>query len=176
MTSLDLEDLKRIAEAATQGEWIAEGVENEGSYGGGGEDHEGFTSYGIYAGGHCIFDTLNSDAILINEEFSGDDRGDYHSAWDDVGRRNSEFVTTFDPPTILSILTAYQEAVGRVAELEDVLFLIGNRVRQGLDGSPYAATRVTNYVVEMVDSALLPPVGGGDEASPHPSDGQAVRS
>ncbi|EPR3212936.1 ead/Ea22-like family protein [Klebsiella pneumoniae] len=125
--------MKAAAEKATQGEWWADEVKNEGCYGSGDDCVEGFTSYAIYdSDGQTIFDSLNSDAACISEEYDGEG----HVAWDETAQRNAEFIAMANPANVLALVEALEnaqaknalvaggiEAVAklheRIAELED---------------------------------------------------------
>ncbi|HHL6424554.1 TPA: hypothetical protein ACQ8R7_005471, partial [Klebsiella pneumoniae] len=86
--------MKTAAEKATQGEWWADEVKNEGCYGSGDDCVEGFTSYAIYGSdGQTLFDSLNSDAACICEEYDGEG----HVAWDETAQSNAEFIALANP-------------------------------------------------------------------------------
>lgn len=110
-----LQSLKAAAEKATQGEWWADEVKNEGCYGSGDDCVEGFTSYAIYGSdGQTLFDSLNSDAACICEEYDGEG----HVAWDETAQRNAEFIAQANPANILALVEALEKAQQRIAELE----------------------------------------------------------
>ncbi|PLO01830.1 ead/Ea22-like family protein [Klebsiella michiganensis] len=107
--------MKAAAEKATQGEWWADEVKNEGCYGSGDDCVEGFTSYAIYGSdGQTLFDSLNSDAACISEEYDGEG----HVAWDETAQRNAEFIALANPANILALVEALEKAQQRIAELE----------------------------------------------------------
>ncbi|HHT0025138.1 TPA: ead/Ea22-like family protein [Klebsiella michiganensis] len=107
--------MKAAAEKATQGEWWADEVKNEGCYGSGDDCVEGFTSYAIYGSdGQTLFDSLNSDAACISEEYDGEG----HVAWDETAQRNAEFIALANPANILALVEALEKAQQRNAELE----------------------------------------------------------
>ncbi|KMH82750.1 ead/Ea22-like family protein [Klebsiella quasipneumoniae] len=109
------QSLKAAAEKATQGEWWADEVKNEGCYGSGDDCVEGFTSYAIYGSdGQTLFDSLNSDAACICEEYDGEG----HVAWDETAQRNAEFITLANPANVLALVEALEKAQQRIAELE----------------------------------------------------------
>ncbi|HDZ2201584.1 TPA: ead/Ea22-like family protein [Klebsiella pneumoniae] len=106
--------MKAAAEKATPGEWWADEVKNEGCYGSGDDCVEGFTSYAIYGSdGQTLFDSLNSDAACISEEYDGEG----HVAWDETAQRNAEFIALANPANILALVEAQQ----RIEELESDL-------------------------------------------------------
>ncbi|HBR0054289.1 TPA: ead/Ea22-like family protein [Klebsiella quasipneumoniae] len=112
------QSLKAAAEKATQGEWWADEVKNEGCYGSGDDCVEGFTSYAIYGSdGQTLFDSLNSDATCICEEYDGEG----HVAWDETAQRNAEFIALANPANILALVEALEKAQQRIDELESRL-------------------------------------------------------
>ncbi|HDU5778327.1 TPA: ead/Ea22-like family protein [Klebsiella variicola] len=99
--------IKTAAEKATQGEWWADEVKNEGCYGSGDDCVEGFTSYAIYGSdGQTLFDSLNSDAACISEEYDGEG----HVAWDETAQRNAEFIALANPANVLALVEALEKA------------------------------------------------------------------
>ncbi|HDX8727902.1 TPA: ead/Ea22-like family protein [Klebsiella michiganensis] len=99
--------MKAAAEKATQGEWWADEVKNEGCYGSGDDCVEGFTSYAIYGSdGQTLFDSLNSDAACISEEYDGEG----HVAWDETAQRNAEFIALANPANIFALVEALEKA------------------------------------------------------------------
>ncbi|MBC5115058.1 ead/Ea22-like family protein [Klebsiella quasipneumoniae] len=97
--------MKAAAEKATPGEWWADEVKNEGCYGSGDDCVEGFTSYAIYgADGKTLFDSLNSDAACISEEYDGEG----HVAWDETAQRNAEFIALANPAYVLALVEALE--------------------------------------------------------------------
>ncbi|HHS9987369.1 TPA: ead/Ea22-like family protein [Klebsiella pneumoniae] len=101
------QSLKAAAEKATPGEWWADEVKNEGCYGSGDDCVEGFTSYAIYGSdGQTLFDSLNSDAACICEEYDGEG----HVAWDETAQRNAEFIALANPANILALVEALEKA------------------------------------------------------------------
>ncbi|EPV0564742.1 TPA: ead/Ea22-like family protein [Klebsiella pneumoniae] len=107
--------MKAAAEKATPGEWWADEVKNEGCYGSGDDCVEGFTSYAIYGSdGQTLFDSLNSDAACISEEYDGEG----HVAWDETAQRNAEFIALANPANILALVEALEKAQRRIVELD----------------------------------------------------------
>ncbi|HBX7991432.1 hypothetical protein SM90_00530 [Klebsiella pneumoniae] len=99
--------MKAAAEKATPGEWWADEVKNEGCYGSGDDCVEGFASYAIYGSdGQTLFDSLNSDAACICEEYDGEE----HVAWDEAAQRNAEFIALANPANILALVEALDKA------------------------------------------------------------------
>ena len=106
--------MKTAAEKATQGEWWADEVKNEGCYGSGDDCVEGFTSYAIYGSdGQTLFDSLNSDAACICEEYDGEG----HVAWDETAQRNAEFIALANPANILALVEALENSESRLHEV-----------------------------------------------------------
>ncbi|MET5490551.1 ead/Ea22-like family protein [Klebsiella variicola] len=104
--------MKAVAEKATPGEWWADEVKNEGCYGSGDDCVEGFTSYAIYGSdGQTLFDSLNSDAACICEEYDGEG----HVAWDETAQRNAEFIALANPANVLALVEALEKAQGMEA-------------------------------------------------------------
>ncbi|HBX1867346.1 ead/Ea22-like family protein [Klebsiella variicola] len=104
--------MKAAAEKATPGEWWADEVKNEGCYGSGDDCVEGFTSYAIYGSdGQTLFDSLNSDAACICEEYDGEG----HVAWDETAQRNAEFIALANPANVLALVEALEKAKGMEA-------------------------------------------------------------
>ncbi|EPJ4016072.1 ead/Ea22-like family protein [Klebsiella pneumoniae] len=108
--------MKAAAEKATQGEWWSDEVKNEGCYGSGDDFVEGFTSYAIYGSdGQTLFDSLNSDAACICEEYDGEG----HVAWDETAQRNAEFIALANPASVLALVEALEKAQQRIVELSE---------------------------------------------------------
>lgn len=108
--------MKAAAEKATPGEWWADEVKNEGCYGSGDDCVEGFTSYAIYGSdGQTLFDSLNSDAACICEEYDGEG----HVAWDETAQRNAEFIALANPANILALVEALENAQRYIEELRE---------------------------------------------------------
>ncbi|HHX3152023.1 TPA: ead/Ea22-like family protein [Klebsiella pneumoniae] len=119
--------MKAAAEKATPGEWWADEVKNEGCYGSGDDCVEGFTSYAIYGSdGQTLFDSLNSDAACICEEYDGEG----HVAWDETAQRNAEFIALANPANVLALVEALEKAQQRNAELEAQNEYIRKRYQQ----------------------------------------------
>ena len=99
--------MKAAAEKATPGEWWADEVKNEGCYGSGDDCVEGFTSYAIYGSdGQTLFDSLNSDAACICEEYDGEG----HVAWDETAQSNAEFIALANPNNVIALVEELEKA------------------------------------------------------------------
>ena len=84
-------DLAALSAAATPGTWETDTLNSEGSYGSGDDTYEGYATTAIYdASGKVLFDALNSDAILVQEEWD-EDGG---SAYDLTSAANAAFIIT----------------------------------------------------------------------------------
>ncbi|CFR18113.1 ead/Ea22-like family protein [Yersinia frederiksenii] len=102
-----IEELKKAALEATQGDWWQDVVETKGTYGMGDDCHEGFHSYAVYRpDNNSLLDMTNSTAAIINTE----DDGDYHMAWDETGRRNAKFIALANPTVVLALLAKLEAA------------------------------------------------------------------
>lgn len=112
--------LDQLSAAATQGEWIADTIQSEGSYGSGDDTHEGFATTAIYdASGKVLFDTLNSDAILVQDEW---DEDGFHHAYDLTSAANAAF--------IVALVNAYR--TGQLVAVSDDAI---ERVARAIQGS-----------------------------------------
>jgi hypothetical protein len=74
------EDLRKASKAATGGEWSDDSS----------KDEYGVLCYFIESNGSKLFDTFNSDAIEVHEEYDEDGR----TQWDETGRRNAKLIVT----------------------------------------------------------------------------------
>ncbi|MGM7922950.1 ead/Ea22-like family protein [Yersinia enterocolitica] len=103
----NIEELKKAALKATQGEWWQDVVETKGTYGVGDDCSEGFHSYAVY-GPDCrsLLDMTNSTAAIIHTE----DDGDYLMAWDETGRRNAKYIALANPAAILDLIAQLEAA------------------------------------------------------------------
>ncbi|HED3886838.1 TPA: ead/Ea22-like family protein [Klebsiella pneumoniae] len=120
--------MKAAAEKATPGEWWADEVKNEGCYGSGDDCVEGFTSYAIYGSdGQTLFDSLNSDAACICEEYDGEG----HVAWDETAQRNAEFIALANPANVLALV----EALERKEEQRANWFQMAQKLGEDLDSA-----------------------------------------
>ena len=93
---------------------------NEGDYGSGDESSSGFKSYAIFdATGKKLFDSLNSDAIEVHEEF--DDDGCY--AWDETSRRYAKLIVAAVNalPDLIRELTTLRAGAAEAARLREAL-------------------------------------------------------
>ncbi|WP_366209077.1 ead/Ea22-like family protein [Klebsiella pneumoniae] len=158
------QSLKAAAEKASNGEWWADEVKNEGCYGSGDDCVEGFTSYAIYGSdGQTLFDSLNSDAACISEEYDGEG----HVAWDETAQRNAEFIALANPANIRALVEALEKAQQRIDSqreyYEGVIADGGKRIAE-LESrtvkmpEPFklakSSSGLTYYFADDVDAAL----------------------
>ncbi|MCE7542966.1 ead/Ea22-like family protein [Klebsiella michiganensis] len=152
--------MKTTAEKATQGEWWADEVKNEGCYGSGDDCVEGFTSYAIYGpDGQTLFDSLNSGATCICEEYDGEG----HVAWDETAQRNAEFIALANPANVLALVEALEKAQETIAfqqgEIKALLSSLESRTvtvklpRPGF--ITISGERMAVYLKGDVDAAML---------------------
>ncbi|HDH1455134.1 ead/Ea22-like family protein [Klebsiella quasipneumoniae subsp. similipneumoniae] len=154
--------MKAVAEKATQGEWWADEVKNEGCYGSGDDCVEGFTSYAIYGSdGQTLFDSLNSDAACISEEYDGEG----HVAWDETAQRNAEFIALANPANVSALVEALEKAQQRIASqreyYEGVIADGGKRIAEldaVLEREREKSRRVMSRITELESRTVkLPP-------------------
>ncbi|EMK2611570.1 ead/Ea22-like family protein [Citrobacter freundii] len=93
-------ELRQLAEKATQGEWWSDVVETDGEYGEGEDRASGYHSYAVYVGSESLLDMTNSTAACIHTEWDHD----YLMAWDEIAKRNAEFIAAANPATVLALL------------------------------------------------------------------------
>ncbi len=93
-------ELRQLAEKATQGEWWSDVVETDGEYGEGEDRASGYHSYAVYVGNKSLLDMTNSTAACIHTEWDHD----YLMAWDEIAKRNAEFIAAFNPKVALALL------------------------------------------------------------------------
>ncbi len=116
-TDEQIAEWKRLADAASAGPWEADDeLDRDAVYGHGDEDNSGFHKSKMYGpDGKVLFDSLNSDACLVHEEY--DEDGIY--AWDDVAKRNFAFIAAarLAVPALIAALSAERKCA-KEAELE----------------------------------------------------------
>ncbi|CQR02852.1 Uncharacterised protein [Yersinia mollaretii] len=115
----NIEELKKAAMKATQGEWWQDVVETEGTYGVGDDCSEGFHSYAVYGpDNNSLLDMTNSTAAIIHTE----EDGDYLMAWDETGRRNAEYIALANPAAILDLIAQLEAAQKELFDLHNQEF------------------------------------------------------
>lgn len=174
--------MKAAAEKTTPGEWWADEVKNEGCYGSGDDCVEGFTSYAIYGSdGQTLFDSLNSDAACICEEYDGEG----HVAWDETAQRNAEFIALDNPANVLALVEALEKAQRANAAQDDHINQQQDRIESlekknaelgkyvgGLESStvklpkPYAYLRENDGQIQISIGAERPSDRSGGYATP----------
>ncbi|MCJ1872394.1 ead/Ea22-like family protein, partial [Klebsiella quasipneumoniae] len=88
-----------------------------------------------------LFDSLNSDAACICEEYDGEG----HVAWDETAQRNAEFIALANPANVLALVEALEKAQQRIAELESRTVKLPD-LRQIVSGDRYVwSDGVYNY-------------------------------
>lgn len=100
-----LRQIERLASKATKGPWFTDSERTEGTYGVGDETHEGFNMYAVfsetidyYGKPARIFDT-STDVAMVHDEFDEDG----HTAWDEQGRCNAEYLVAVQPSVMLAL-------------------------------------------------------------------------
>lgn len=176
--------MKAAAEKATPGEWWADEVKNEGCYGSGDDCVEGFTSYAIYGSdGQTLFDSLNSDAACICEEYDGEG----HVAWDETAQRNAEFIALANPANVLALVEALEKAQTerdefrsrlklersiledadkRIAELESHKAALLKFIRDSCYVFDGADEDISDAYVDAITSGLMPKLEAGSMLLP----------
>jgi hypothetical protein len=114
---MDDADLKRVAEAATPGPWVAQGR---------------------YLG------TPNHMSFVAE---CRDQNGNWTT--DRMSKANATFIATFDPPTVLSLLSRLSAAEARVGVLEEALREIADP-----GDAQVTATRLFEGAQEIARAAL----------------------
>lgn len=106
--TIDLAGIRKKAEAATKGEWFADGIKSDGAFGSGEDVSEGFQTYAIFTdaiehfGSHgVVCDALNNSGVAtIEVEY--DEYGAH--AWDEQARRDMDFIVAAQPATVLALI------------------------------------------------------------------------
>ena len=165
------QSLKAAAEKATQGEWWADEVKNEGCYGSGDDCVEGFTSYAIYGSdGQTLFDSLNSDAACICEEYDGEG----HVAWDETAQRNAEFIAMANPANILALVEALEKAQQQMTESENRVRKQNRHICELFDDNTALRKRIAELesrtVTVKLPQRLQPGADGWDDWYVHSDD------
>ncbi|WP_218805186.1 ead/Ea22-like family protein [Klebsiella quasipneumoniae] len=151
--------MKAAAEKATPGEWWADEVKNEGCYGSGDDCVEGFTSYAIYGSdGQTLFDSLNSDAACICEEYDGEG----HVAWDETAQRNAEFIALANPANILALVEALEKAQQQMTESENRVRKQNRHICELFDDNTALRQRIAGLEARTVKLPDLRQIVSGD--------------
>ncbi|EPL7542534.1 ead/Ea22-like family protein [Klebsiella pneumoniae] len=163
--------MKAAAEKATPGEWWADEVKNEGCYGSGDDCVEGFTSYAIYGSdGQTLFDSLNSDAACISEEYDGEG----HVAWDETAQRNAEFIALANPVNVLALVEALEKAQQQTTESENRVRKQNRHICELFDDNTALRQRIAELesrtVTVKLPQRLQPGADGWDDWYVHSDD------
>lgn len=143
--------LRGLMEKATPLPWNSDSERSEGAYGAGEDIHEGFDIYSLFGSdGKKLLDALNSDAILVHEEWDEET----HHAWDETSYRNVEFVAVAlnALPRLLADLEQAREALRKIAD-ESVF----NQQRYGDDTDTDYFLRCFDAVKQCARAALATP-------------------
>lgn len=184
-THTDTERLKAMEAAASKGPWECDTTHNEGSYGAGEDVYEGFKSYTILSeDGKVLFDSLNSDAIEVHEEYDEDGA----TAWDEIARRNAKLIVAMRNalPDLLDAAERLERQVrAKQQEIEEIAARAQENYERALAAERLASrareealretgSALCEYVAEriaLIDKpkdvpAPLPaaPVDGGEDA------------
>lgn len=110
---MDIEKLKALALAATPGEWEVDTIKSEGEYGTDEDGGRGFMAYVVTdAKGRPLVDSLNRDDSSIHV----DTDGEYHYAWDELAKRDCEFIAAANPATVLELIAEVEQLRAEVKE------------------------------------------------------------
>lgn len=164
-----LDEMESKAKRATKGPWFTDSERSDGTYGVGDETHEGFNTYAVFSETETyygkparIFDT-SVDVAEVQEEWDEDS----HSAWDEQGRRNAEYIIAAQPQAILAIVAAIRarlkEDEARIIKQRTALraalpHLDNKDSPGGCDGSYDDCAHC--QAIRLVRAALLPKEGG----------------
>lgn len=137
MNTETLDRLEALLAKATKGPWELDSERNEDCHP---KHHDYFIGGDVNGKWTTIFDTVNSDDKLIEEEF---DEEHYH-AWDAIGKANGELVVAMHAalPALLSIARRAADVEG----MADVLPDFWTR-ETGFATAKENATAVSRYVM-----------------------------
>lgn len=115
LTQEQIDELKRLDIKATAAPWAYDTTKNDGEYGSGDETHSGFDSFKMQAddSGKVLFDSLNSDAAVV-EEFDSDGR-----AMDAVAHENFRLIE-FLRNNAKALIAAAERDLASKSALSDV--------------------------------------------------------
>ena len=130
-----LDELRRLHDAATPGPWESDTVENaDAVYGFGDDEGIGFDARAIYSpDGKVLFDSLNSDAGEVLEEWGDDET--HGSAWDEVAKQNAALIaaTRNALPALIAAAEREQPASSALAIAREALERIKREGAQVID-------------------------------------------
>jgi hypothetical protein len=130
VTGEEIAELRKLEKAASPAPWEADTTDSDGTYGSGDDTHEGFDAREMIGpNGHVLFDSLNSGTAEIHTDTDEDS----YRAWDEVARRNFDFVAAFRnaAPRLLATLESQSR---RIAELEGIV----SKLPKDKNGNPIA--------------------------------------
>lgn len=106
----DWSALERLAEMAAKrapGEWERDTEKGEGEYGIGDETQTGYrVPFVTDARGKRLCDAHASDIALIEEDYSFDEDGAHHDAWDQASTEVLDFIAAANPVVVKRLITA----------------------------------------------------------------------
>ncbi|EOV6167500.1 ead/Ea22-like family protein [Citrobacter freundii] len=133
-------ELRQLAEKATQGEWWSDVVETDGEYGEGEDRASGYHSYAVYVGSKSLLDMTNSTAACIHTEWDHD----YLMAWDEIAKRNAEFIAAANPATVLALLDENLQLQRDKDSLEAAAIAMRDDMREAHGKLEAAEKRITD--------------------------------
>ncbi len=156
MDTPDLVALRELLAKATPGPWEVDTEKSEGNYGSGPDCHSGFQVSAIIGGadGKTLFDALNSDACIVDEE--GPDEDGYYYAWDTVSDTNAALIVAA-VNALPKLLDRIEADAKRIAELEAE----NERLRKALLpewfylGDDQSSDQCRDCVYEVIDEDFL---------------------
>jgi hypothetical protein len=113
--TIDTDKLKALALAATPGKWEVDTVKSEGHYGTDEDGGYGFTAYVVTDEKGCpLMDSLNRDDSEIHE----DNNGEEHYAWDELAKRDAQYIAEACPATVLALIAEVERLRADAARLD----------------------------------------------------------
>jgi len=110
-----LDKLEALARAATPGPWDIETVRSEGEYGTDEDGGWGFDAYAVVdSKGRPMQDSLNRDDSSIHT----DTDGDVFYAWDELAKRDAQFIAAANPATLLPLIALARRSLTSGAPAE----------------------------------------------------------
>ncbi|CAH3264278.1 hypothetical protein AI2602V1_1319 [Citrobacter freundii] len=139
-------ELRQLAEKATQGEWWSDVVETDGEYGEGEDRASGYHSYAVYVGSESLLDMTNSTAACIHTEWDHD----YLMAWDEIAKRNAEFIAAANPATVLALLDENLQLQRDKDSLEAAAIAMRDDMREAREKLESAEKRIAELEARAV--------------------------
>lgn len=149
---LDLTRLRAVAEAATPGEWTLE-YDNADDWEAGIDD--GDYPYALHGPRNCSFDHW-TDKRLVKDDLNR------VTEISEMVDGDAKFIATFDPPTVLALLSRLEQAEQQVARVRGAVGKLRKAVEDiqaedtGLDSYSHNRSRGAGYQIasNLVDRAL----------------------